>query len=305
MDSTAAAEAERVGKNTGDPREAVSRDQQGSAAVTGESLATLPAQEPEPPEPAASLYAQAARKDGLRAAARTAEESSASPVIRTAEGKSLDQRKDVVLDPEADPEPDPDHDPADPLAGFRESQQRAAVDFQTQVRQSDKSGATLDGQQPRAKQRKPRPQHAAVVGDQRESDMYAGTQQGSEQRPSDGLPGDNAVGVVQRRADGLLPRGADGAALTTVGMSSVGALAAAAEPVEGLSEVTAGIDSALASGKQHVVSDIQATKETRTSSEPVVGRNGRDSAAADDRTRAGAGDILLRRAGASPQTSSP
>ena len=238
-------------RDTGDPLEDAPRDHQVSTAIGRRSAeeAAAPAQEVAPEGTAASLYAQAASKGGQRVAELAGDALAAgSAPLRSATMSIADHSVGLDADPEAEPA-GRSHGAADPLAAFRNAQQRSVADSraETQLPQTAAGSASAPGDLQSGLRTSEPKRQATIEGDQ-EPDMYLGTRQGGDQRGSDGgIPdGLAAGGVPQRLADGLLSRNAGGAAAAAVGAAAKGdassAAAAAADPVEGLSEAAEGAE---------------------------------------------------------------
>ena len=166
-------------------------------------------------------------------------ESSPSSLSTPADVTGLDLEPGAVLDGD----PEGDLEAGDPLASFRESQQQAAADFQTRIRQSQtavRSGGGGGKLKPKAKARKSEPKKQAVsaAGDEEQSDMYLGTQQrGGEQSLRADFGGSD---VSQGLGGGLLlpsgggvGKGAAAHAVSSADALTAGATTATADPVEG------------------------------------------------------------------------
>jgi len=215
------------------------------------------------------------------------------------------------LEPEADLEGDPEA--GDPLVSFRDSQQQAAADFQTRIRQSQtavRSGGGGGKLQPQKKARKPKPkkQTVSAASDEEQQGMYLGTRpHGGEQSLTDGSD------VSKRLDDGLLPRsGGSGKAAAAHAVSSVNALTAtAADPVEGLSGAAGALasrSSTTADGKD--VDPAAGAQRGDRSESDTDGSGGRSAVdpgggidwSADPPVAAAAADSIQRRAGATHAT---
>ena len=111
----------------------VNAGEQGQQAVLdriADDASLVPA--PEHEDAPASLYAQAASRGGQSGTDLliSRDSSSADPMLRGATALATRSASDFKPDPEVDPETDPETDPdqgPNPLASFRESQQRAAA----------------------------------------------------------------------------------------------------------------------------------------------------------------------------------